>query len=139
MKQIIKFCKKAVIKALIHLRGLTFYETELTPKSNCYKKLEVETVHGHDVNFFFYEEELNDVRYRFGRFRHSKTRVCLIQANFDDKMPPLVRKYNNLKIMIGKKGFFYSDEELLVEVLLAAYLDFILDKEKEANESSITQ
>lgn len=139
MKQIIKFCKKAVIKALIHLRGLTFYETELIPKSNCYKKLEVETVHGHDVNFFFYEEELNDVRYRFGRFRHSKTRVCLIQANFDDKMPPLVRKYNNLKIMIGKNDFFYSDEELLVEVLLAAYLDFILDKEKEASESSITQ
>ena len=121
-----------VIKALIHLRGLTFYETEITPKSNCYRKLEIETVHGHDVHFFFYEEEMNDVRYRFGRFSHNKTRICLIQANFDDDMPPLVRKYNNLKIMIGKNDFFFNDEELLIEVLMSAYLDFILDKEREA-------
>lgn len=121
-----------VIKALIQLRGLTFYETEITPKSNCYRKLEIETVHGHDVHFFFYEEEMNDVRYRFGRFSHNKTRICLIQANFDDDMPPLVRKYNNLKIMIGKNDFFFNDEDLLIEVLMSAYLDFILDKEREA-------
>lgn len=121
-----------VIKALIHLRGLTFYETEIAPKSNCYRKLEIETIHGHDVHFFFYEEEMNDVRYRFGRFSHNKTRICLIQANFDDDMPPLVRKYNNLKIMIGKNDFFFNDEDLLIEVLMSAYLDFILDKEREA-------
>lgn len=132
MRSLRKFLKKMVIKALIHLRGLTFYETEITPKSNCYRKLEIETVHGHDVHFFFYEEEMNDVRYRFGRFSHNKTRICLIQANFDDDMPPLVRKYNNLKIMIGKNDFFFNDEELLIEVLMSAYLDFILDKEREA-------
>lgn len=132
MRSLTKFLKKMVIKALIHLRGLTFYETEITPKSNCYRKLEIETVHGHDVHFFFYEEEMNDVRYRFGRFSHNKTRICLIQANFDDDMPPLVRKYNNLKIMIGKNDFFFNDEDLLIEVLMSAYLDFILDKEREA-------
>lgn len=132
MRSFTKFLKKTVIKALIHMRGLTFYETEITPKSNCYRKLEIETVHGHDVHFFFYEEEMNDVRYRFGRFSHNKTRICLIQANFDDDMPPLVRKYNNLKIMIGKNDFFFNDEDLLIEVLMSAYLDFILDKEREA-------
>ena len=132
MRSLQKFFKKMVIKALIHMRGLTFYETQITPKSNCYRKLEIQTVYGHQVNFFFYEEELHDVHYRFGRFSHDKTRICLIQANFGDDMPPLVRKYNNLKIMIGKNDFFFNDEELLTEVLLSAYLDFILDKEKEA-------
>ncbi len=129
MKKCFKFLKKMVIKALIQLRGLTFYETEITPKSSCYKKLEVETVHGHDVHFFFYEEQLNDIRYRFGRFSHNKTRICLIQANFDDEMPDLIRKYNNLKIMVSGNSFLFNDEELLAETLLSAYLDFILDKE----------
>lgn len=129
MKKMLKLLKKKVIKALIHFHGLTFYETHLTPKSNCYKKLEVKTVYGHDIHFFFYEEELNDIKYRFGRFSHSKSKVCLLQANFDDSMPLPITKYNNLKIMVDTNSFLFKDDDLLAEVLLSAYLDFILDKE----------
>ena len=128
--KISKLLKKLVIKAIVYFRGVTFYETDLVPKSNSYKKLEIETVHGHEVNFFFYEEEMNDIRYKYGYFKHSKTKVCLLQAAFDDKMPPLIKKYNNLKIMIDKGDFLFDDDELIADVLMTAYLDFILAKEK---------
>ncbi len=130
MTSMVKFLKKLVIKAIIYFRGVTFYETDLTPKSQSYKKLEVETVHGHEVQFFFYEEEMSDIRYKYGYFTHSKTKVCLLQAAYDDEMSPIIKKYNNLKIMIDKNDFLFNDDDLIAEVLMSAYLDFILAKEK---------
>lgn len=129
LAKISRFFKKLVIKAFLYFRGVTFYQTELVPKTNSYKRLEIETVHGHEVTFFFYEEEMADIRYKYGYFKHSRIKVCLLQAAFDDKMPPLIKKYNNLKIMIDKGDFLFDDDELIAEVLMTAYLDFILSKE----------
>lgn len=127
----VKLFKKLIIKAFIYFYGVTFYETDIVPKSPSYKKLRVETIHGHEVQFFFYEELIHDIRYKHGKFILSDVKICLLQASFDQDMPDLIKKYNNLKIMINKGDFLFDDVSMISDVLVSAYLDFILSKEAE--------
>lgn len=133
----VKIIKRILLHVYIYFNGVKFYEYETVPKSPSYKSLEVKTIHGHEIQFYFYEEEINDIRYRYGRFKLDKTKICLLQAQFDQDMPEVVTKYNSLKLTFSRGDLFFDDDVLISSMLISAYLDFITNKENEQKKAII--
>lgn len=112
---------------MIFNRGIRFYETTIIPKSPDFKSKKFETVSGHEIKFYFYKEECEDLIHRRGKIRKEVFTGYTVQAHFDDEIPIKhdLRRFNNMKFFFNGKDFPEMDEQSIADHLLEVYMDFI--------------
>lgn len=125
MPNLAKFIKGLMFKLALFHRGIRFYQTSMVPKSPRFKSAQFETVGDHQVEFFFYREQCEDLIFKRGRIRRETFIGYVIQAEFDDRLPEKLRQFNNLKFFFNSKDFLIRDEDVVASNLLAIYLDFL--------------
>ena len=116
------------VSVFLHLTGVRFYSSETLPVNNDIQKFIVKTLHGYEITFTFYKEELNFMRYSFKRLRRYHSTVFVATVKFDDKAPLTMTKYNNVRIAVGDFFVRLFTTEIIVQTLLNVYLDFLLDE-----------
>lgn len=112
---------------MIFNRGIRFYETNIVPKSPDFRSKKFETVDGHEINFYFFKEECEDLIHRRGKISREVFTGYTIQAHFDEGIPIThdLQRFNNLKFFFNGKDFPQIDEKKITDCLLEIYMDFI--------------
>ena len=131
--------KKYLINLYIHLAGVRFYSSDTIPIKREFRKFIVKTLHGYEINFTFYKEKRNFIKYFFKKMRRYQCTIFVVAAVFDDKAPESVRKYNNMRIFVNDSSFFLSDENIVVQTLLKVYLDYLLNEMRACMDKNIRQ
>ena len=126
------YIKRLWLKAVLHYRGIRFYQTDIVPKSPEFRSAEFMVVGGHTVEFFFFKDECVDLIFKRGRISKEQFIGIVIQARFTSEAPPMLSKYNNLKFFFNTKNIFVSDEIEIASALLEIYIRFI-ENELKAN------
>lgn len=114
------------VAVFLHLTGVRFYSTETLPVKTDIQKFIVQTLHGYEITFTFYKEELNFLRYSFKHLRHFHNTVYVVSVKFDDKAPVGMSRYNTVRIAVGDFFVKVFSDEIIIQTLLNVYLDFLL-------------
>lgn len=125
------------VSIFLHLTGVRFYSSETLPVSTDIQKFIVKTLHGYEITFTFYKEELNFMRYSFKRLRRYHSTVYVATVKFDDKAPVIMTKYNNVRIAVGDFFVRIFTNEVIIQTLLNVYLDFLLSEMNSENRTNI--
>lgn len=114
-----------IFKLILYFRGIRFFKTDIDPSSVEFRKAEFKTFGEHQIQFLFYREILEDIRFKRGKITKERFHCYIIQSRFDPSLPEDIVKFNNLKFMFNARNIFMKDEDKICEVLLSLYLDFI--------------
>jgi hypothetical protein len=117
--------KLFLFRLYLYFVGVKFYKTNSVPKSPEYKTASFEMVDGKKVEFFFYREEGEDLIYKLGGVRREEFVGYVIQARFNEELPEILYKYNNLKFFFNINNVLRVSEEDISKVLLSIYMDFL--------------
>lgn len=126
------YLKRLLLRMILFFKGVRFYETTAVPKSPEFRKVEIRLVNGHRVEFYFYKEHCEDLIFRYNKISRETFYGYVIQARFCDNLPEVLYRYNNVKFFFNPKAIFGFNEEILTEVLLEIYLNFIKEEIKQS-------
>jgi hypothetical protein len=112
----------------IHIAGVRFYSTESFPVEKDIRQFIVRTLHGYEIKFTFYREKLNFTKYVFKRLKKCESTIYVISAQFDERAPEVVRRYNSVRIFVRPSFTCFLSETTIIKVLLNVYLDYLLNE-----------
>lgn len=126
--------RRFLVSFYIHVAGARFYSSEALPVSQPIRTLEVKTLHGYDISFSFYKENISFTQYFFRRLKKRNCTIYAVRACFDENAPESVKRFNSVKIFVRDSLLFITDESSIVMALLDVYLDYLLyDMQTEMN------
>jgi hypothetical protein len=121
-----EFVKKWFAKLIVHIAGIRFYSTEFIPIKKDIQQFVVKTLHGYEIRFSFFREDMDFLQYIFGKIRKRKAIVYIVTANFEDRAPEEIKQYNTVRIFVNNRALALIGEYAITHSLLNVYLDFIL-------------
>ena len=122
-------------KFIIHLLGVRFYYSESLLVEKDIKTFDVTTQHGYKILFKFYKLKSHYAQYFFHHLVKKDCVIYAVNANFEEGAPPVVRRYNTVRIFMRDPWEFVFDDDVVVNVLLNVYLDYLLYEMKHAEDS----
>lgn len=120
-----KLINRLWLKLILYFKGIRFYKTLQVPKSPEYKAVDIRTVGDHRIEFYFYHETSEDLIFKNGKISQETFVGYVIQARFDEGLPPVLHQYNNLKFFFNVNGVFVGEHDVIVSELINIYLRLI--------------
>ena len=109
----------------IYFVGIRFYDSTITPTTENTDKIIIKTFSGYDITFYFFKEKVNYIHYYLGRNKKAEATIYVITADFGEKAPESIKRYNSVRLWVNDSSIFVSDPKTVNRLLLNAYLDFI--------------
>lgn len=107
--------------------GFQLYKTEAIPQSEQFTQTRYETIQGNSVKFYFYKEEAEDLRFKFGKFYRYRYHVYIVRAYFNDDLPDVITRFNNLKFYVRADSFLIRNDKIVVDILAEIYTSYLID------------
>lgn len=115
--------------------GFRLYQTDKEPKSQQFAECRFESINGNVVRFYFYKEDTEDLKYKFGKLIRRRYKVYIVRALFDDKLPDNLTCFNNLKFLVKTNSFITRNETLVSNLLAEIYMGYLIDSLKHQNQT----